>query len=289
MITAVNCSNLTLPGLSRRQEWLPGDGCRPPVFYSFLAGGWIHAYRIKTRSQMRANCTAVTMMPTCCHVKLKLITSASLRTLRVRNASAVYKQLLTAHDINPVNAVPVPASKCSSSISWSGGGQLVIGLRILANNLMHALPAQLKLIRNLAKRLSVGTKIKYQRVALSVGRWTRLKWTPLPTRDSFELRNSGLRKQSLLAALTHVTNPRPKGYLDSINYLDMGGRYITVQLPGRELNECLFIKFEPGVVVHRSTIVQTVISKCENQIKFYKLYLMELLTNIKSCYGGGKQ
>ena len=251
MITAVNCSNLTSPGLSRRQEWLPGDGCRPPVFYSFLTGGWIHAYRIKTRSQMRANCTAVTMMPTCCHVKPKLMTFASRRTRRVRNASAVYKQLLTAHDMKPVRAVPLPASKSSSrSISWSGGGQLV-GLRILANDLVNALTAQLKLISNLTKRLSARTKIQYQRVALNVGRWTRLQWTPLPTRDSFELRNSGLRKQSLLAALTHVADPSSKGDLTSIDHLDMSSRHIAMQLPRRELNKCFFIKFEPGVVVHR--------------------------------------
>jgi len=252
MITAINCSNLKMPGHSRRQEWLPGDGCRPPVFYSFLAGGWIHAYRIKTRSQMRANCTAVTMMPTCRHVKLKLMTSASRRTRRVRNASAVYKQLLTAHDMKPVRAVPLPASKSSSrSISWSGGGQLLIGLRILANDLVNALTAKLKLISDLTKRLSARTKIKYQRVALNVCRWARLEWSPLPTRNSFELRNSGLRKQSLLAALTHVADPSSKGDLTSIDYLDMSSRHIAMQLSRRELNKCFFIKFEPGVVVHR--------------------------------------
>ena len=252
MITAANCSNLKMPGHSRRQEWLPGDGCRPPVFYSFLTGGWIHAYRIKTRSQMRANCTAVTMIPTCCQVKLKLMTSASRRTRRVTNASAVYKQLLKAHDIKPVRAVPVPASKSSSrSISMSGGPQLVVGLRILANNLVNALPAQLKLIGDLTKRLTARTKIHYQRVALNIRRWTRLQWTPLPTRDSFELRNSGLRKQSLLAALTHVANPSSKGDLASIDCFDMSSRHITMQLPRRELNKCFFIKFEPGVVVHR--------------------------------------
>ena len=252
MTAIVDGSSLKKSGLSRHQEWLPGDGCRPPVFYSFLAGGWIHTYRINTRSQMRANCTAVTMMPTCCHVKLKSTTFASRSIRRVKNATAVYRQLLMAHDKNPVRAVPVPASKSSSrSISMSGGGQLVVGLRILAHNLVHALPAQLKLISNLTKRLAARSKVQYQRVALNVRRWSWLEWSPLPTRNSLELRNSGLRKKSLLAALSHVADPGSKGYLSSINNFNMSSRHIAMQLPRRELNKCFFIKFESGVVVHR--------------------------------------
>jgi hypothetical protein len=31
----------------------------------------------------------------------------------------------------------------------------------------------------------------------------------------------------------------------------MSSRHIAMQLSRRELNKCFFIKFEPGVVVHR--------------------------------------
>lgn len=251
MITALPCSNLISPGVSRHQEWLPGDGCRPPVFYSFLAGGWIHAYRINTRSQMRANCTAVTMTPICCHVKLKSTTFASRSIRRVKNAIVVYRQLLIAHDKNPVRAVPASASKSSSrSISMSGGGHPWF-LRILANDLVHALTAKLKLIGDLAQRLPARTKIQYQRIALNVGRWSWLEWSPLPTRNSLELRNSGLRKKSLLAALSHVADPGSKGYLSSIDDFNVSSRHIAMQLSRIELNKCFFIKFESGVVVHR--------------------------------------
>ena len=34
--------------VARHQEWLPGEGCRPPALsVSFLAGGWIPTIALK--------------------------------------------------------------------------------------------------------------------------------------------------------------------------------------------------------------------------------------------------
>lgn len=242
--TSATVSSSGILSAGTRSGCLVGDAILR-YFSSFLTGGWISTYRINARSHTRANCAAVTMRPTCRHVNEKLTTSVSRRVFRAMKASVVYTQFV-------IPQVRKPATTCGllkPRYSLLGAGH---GLDILTNNLVHALPAKFKLIRNLTQRLSAASKIKYQRVALNVRRWTRLERAPLPSRDSFKLFDPGLRKESLLPALPHVPNPCAKIDLASFDDFGMRSRNIAMSFARSELNECCFISVESGVVVHNA-------------------------------------
>ena len=183
------------------------------------------------------------MMPICRHVKLKLTTSVSRRIRRVKNSSVVYTQFVTPHENKP--ATTVGPLNCSTLL---GAGQL----RTLAYNLMYALTAELKLISNLAKRLSAESKIHYQRVALRVRGWAWLEWSPLPSGNCLKLLDPGLRKKTLLVALPHVANPGTKIDFLGIKNFNVRGRNAAVSLPDSELIKCIFISVESGDVVHNA-------------------------------------
>lgn len=242
--TSATVSSSGILSAGTRSGCLVGDAILR-YFSSFLTGGWISTYRINARSHTRANCAAVTMRPTCRHVNEKLTTSVSRRVFKAMKASVVYTQFVTPQVRKPATTWGL----LKPLYSLPGAGH---GLDILTHNLMHALPTQFKLIRDLAQRLSAASKIKYQRVALNVRRWTRLERAPLPSRDSFKLFDPGLRKESLLPPLPHVPNPCAKIDLSSFDDFGMRSRNIAMSFARSELNECCFISVESGVVVHNA-------------------------------------
>ena len=194
-------------------------------------------------------------MPTCCHVKEKLMTPTSFRTLNVQRSTAVYTQFDKPHTIMPVARV-VPLSSTSPSYVYSSGAGHPCALLTLTYNLMYALTAELKLIGNLTQRLPARAKLHYQRVAICIRRWTRLKRSPLPTRNSLELLDSGLREKALLFALPHVTHPSAKTNFTIIDKFDMRGRHVNVTILCSKLIKCFFVNFKSCDVVHGNTIVE---------------------------------
>ena len=51
------------------------------------------------------------------------------------------------------------------------------------NNLVDSLPAQFKLICDLAEGMTGRPHLQNIIISIFVGSWARSKWTPLPTRD----------------------------------------------------------------------------------------------------------
>ena len=133
----------------------------------------------------------------------------------------------------------------------------------LLNNLVNALAAQIKRIRNLPQRHSLAAQLKNFRISgmISGRPWT--KWSPRPSVDGVKFSNTICINQVLLAALPYVSDPSPEVHLTAVDNFDMNCRDFRVALALSKLINRIYIKTESGVVIHARTLYH-LLRRCAN-------------------------
>lgn len=133
----------------------------------------------------------------------------------------------------------------------------------LLNNLVNALAAQIKRIRNLPQRHTLAAQLKNFRISGMIrGRpWT--KWSPRPSVDGVKFRNTIYINQVFLTTLPHVSNPRTQVHLTAVDNFNMNCRDFRVAFPLGKLINRIYIKTESGVVIHARTLYH-LLRRCAN-------------------------
>lgn len=149
----------------------------------------------------------------------------------------------------PVLMTSIKYCRSSSGLRNSGAGQSWSGIRFL-HNLMNALAAQVVRIRNLAESHSLAAHLQNLGISVVVRRRPWLEWAPGPTRKTFQRLGLLLGKETLLATLSDVADPRADIHLGAIHNLNVNCRDSRVPSTLRELLQRFYIQLESGVVVH---------------------------------------
>lgn len=143
--------------------------------------------------------------------------------------------------------------------------------RNIFNNLMNALPAQIKLICNLAERRTRSTHLQNFRISVLICGRPRLQWTPLPTGNSLDGRCALFRKLIFSASLANIPNPSSQCDIGIINNFCMNCRNITMSLALRKLRKSFNIGIESRRVVHAGKISTTFTSSWKQLTNLYLL------------------
>lgn len=121
---------------------------------------------------------------------------------------------------------------------------------ILANNLMDALTTQIKLVRDLAERLTAAVEFHDENIPVRVSGRTRTQRSPLPSTERFKNSDARRSKLTFATALPKVTNPRTKRDFQVPNKLSVHSRDAEVAFPFAETIECFKGQFKPRDVIH---------------------------------------
>lgn len=151
----------------------------------------------------------------------------------------------------PVFMTSIWYARCSSGFNSGAGQSSDIGF---LHNLMNSLAAQVVRIRNFAKRQAIAAHLNNFGISVVVCRGPWLQGTPCPTRQLLQSFNFLCSQNALLVPLTHVAHPSPEAHFSSINDFNVKRRNAGVPRALSELGQCLYIKFESGVVIHARTI-----------------------------------
>lgn len=130
------------------------------------------------------------------------------------------------------------------------GASHISSHRILANNLMNALPTQVKLVRDLAQRLTAAVEFHNLDIPVRVSGRPRTQRTPLPSAERFKNSDARGSKLPFATALPKVTNPRTKRDFQVADKLSVNSRNAEVPFPFAETIECFKGQFKPRDVVH---------------------------------------
>ena len=148
--------------------------------------------------------------------------------------------------------------------------------RNIFNNLMNALPAQIKLICNLAERRTRGAHLQNFGISVLICGRPRLQWTPLPTGNSLDGRCALFRKLIFSASLANIPNPSSQCDIRIINNFGMNCRNITMSLALRKLRKSFNIGIESCRVVHVGKISTTFTYSWKQLTNLY--FLQQTLT-----------
>ena len=148
--------------------------------------------------------------------------------------------------------------------------------RNIFNNLMNPLPAQIKLICNLAERRTRSTHLQNFRISVLICGRPRLQWTPLPSGNSLDGRCALFRKLIFSASLANIPNPSSQCDIRIINNFCMNCRNITMSLALRKLRKSFNIGIESCRVVHVGKISTTFTSSWKQLTNLY--FLQQTLT-----------
>ena len=143
--------------------------------------------------------------------------------------------------------------------------------RNIFNYLMNALPAQIKLICNLAERRTRGAHLQNFGISVLICGRPRLQWTPLPTGNSLDGRCALVRKLIFSASLANISNPSSQCDIRIINNFGMNCRHITMSLALRKLRKSFNIGIESRRVVHAGKISTTFTSSWKQLTNLYLL------------------
>ena len=167
----------------------------------------------------------------------------------------------------------------------------VSGLNLnIFNNLMNALPAQIKLICNLAERRTGCAHLQNFRISICICSRTRLQWTPLPTRNRLDSRCALFRKLIFSASLANIANPSSQCDIIIFNNFSMDGWDIAMSFARGELRKGFNVGIESCRVIHRPEI-STTFAASRKQLTFNYLLQQNLTSGMRastmsSAHGG---
>lgn len=115
---------------------------------------------------------------------------------------------------------------------------------------MDPLPAQIKLICNFPKGLTLGPHVANYFISFWVSCWTRLKRAPLPLGNLWNYVNSFLTQLTFAKSLANVSSPSSKSYIFFFKIFNMNCRNFWISFSCNVLLKCLDVGIEFGVVVH---------------------------------------
>ena len=167
----------------------------------------------------------------------------------------------------------------------------VSGLNLnIFNNLMNALPAQIKLICNLAERRTGCAHLQNFRISICICSRTRLQWTPLPTRNRLDSRCALFRKLIFSASLANITNPSSQSDIIIFNNFSMDGWNIAMSFARGELRKGFNVGIESCRVIHKAEI-STASAASRKQLTFNYLLQQNLTSGMRastmsSAHGG---
>jgi hypothetical protein len=150
------------------------------------------------------------------------------------------------------------------------------------NNLMNALPTQIKLICNLTERRTGCAHLQNFRISICICSRTRLQWTPLPTRNRLDSRCALFRKLIFSASLAHVANPSSQCDIIIFNNFSMDGWNIAMSFARGELRKGLNIGIESCRVIHKPEI-STTSAASRKQLTFNYLLQQNLTSGMRTC------
>jgi len=148
------------------------------------------------------------------------------------------------------------------------GASHISDQRVLANNLMDTLTAQIKLVCDLAERLTAAVEFHNPNISVGVSGRTRTQRTPLPSAERFKNSDARRSKLPFTTALPQVTNPRAKRDFKFAEKLSVRGRDSEVAFPLAETIECFKGQFKPRDVVHVKDNSKEVTSARLNPLRF---------------------
>ena len=167
----------------------------------------------------------------------------------------------------------------------------VSGLKLnIFNNLMNALPAQIKLICNLSEGRTRRAHLQNFRISICICSRTRLQWTPLPTRNRLDSRCALFRKLIFSASLANIANPSSQCDIIIFNNFSMDGWNIAMSFARGELRKGFNVGIESCRVIHRPEI-STTFSPSRKQLTFNYLLQQNLTSGMRastmsSAHGG---
>ena len=153
--------------------------------------------------------------------------------------------------------------------------------RNIFNNLMDALPAQIKLICNLAERRTRRAHLQNFRISVRICSRTRLQWTPLPARNRLDSSRALFRKLIFSASLANISNPSSQCDIRIINNFCMNCRNITMSLALRKLRKSFNIGIESRRIVHDAKISTTSVAS-RKQLTFNYFLQQNLTPQLRS-------
>ena len=162
--------------------------------------------------------------------------------------------------------------------------------RNIFNNLMDALPAQIKLICNLAERRTRRAHLQNFIISVRICSRTRLQWTPLPAGNSLDGSRALFRKLIFSASLANIANPSSQCDIIIFNNFSMDGWNIAMSFALRELRKSFNIGIESCHVVHDAKI-STAFAASRKQLTFNYLLQQNLTSGMRastmsSAHGG---
>ena len=158
------------------------------------------------------------------------------------------------------------------------------------NNLMNALPTQIKLICNLAERRTGCAHLQNFVISISICGRTRLQWTPLPAGNSLDGSRALFRKLIFSASLANISNPSSQCDIIIFNNFSMDGWNIAMSFARGELRKGFNIGIESCRVIHK-TEISTPFSPSRKQLTFNYLLQQNLTSGMRastmsSAHGG---
>ena len=184
-----------------------------------------------------------------------------------------------------------PASHQKNRFFYSFSVDPVSGLDLnIFDNLMDALPTQIKLICNLAERRTGCAHLQNFRISISICSRTRLQWTPLPTRNRLDSRCALFRKLIFSASLANIANPSSQSDIIIFNNFSMDGWNIAMSFARGELRKGFNVGIESCRVIHKAEI-STTFGASRKQLTFNYLLQQNLTSGMRastmsSAHGG---
>ena len=146
---------------------------------------------------------------------------------------------------------------------------------------MDALPAQIKLICNLAERRTRRAHLQNFRISVRICSRTRLQWTPLPAGNSLDGCCALFRKLIFSASLANISNPSSQCDIRIINNFCMNCRNIAMSFALRELRKSFNVGIESCRVVHDAKISTTSVAS-RKQLTFNYLLQQNLTSGLET-------
>ena len=158
------------------------------------------------------------------------------------------------------------------------------------NNLVNALPTQIKLICDLSEGRTGCAHLQNFVISVCICSRTRLQWTPLPTGNSLDGRCALFRKLIFSASLANIANPSSQCDIIIFNNFSMDGWNIAMLLARGELRKGFNIGIESCRVIHKAEI-STASAASRKQLTFNYLLQQNLTSGMRaskmsSAHGG---
>ena len=159
----------------------------------------------------------------------------------------------------------------------------VSGLKLnIFNNLMNALPTQIKLICDLSERRTSCAHLQNFRISRRICSRTRLQWSPLPAGNRLDGRCALFRKLIFSASLANITNPSTQCDIIIFNNFSVHRGNIAVSLARSELRKGFNVSIKSGRVVHEPQI-STLSAASRKQLTINYLLQQNLTSGMRAC------